>query len=64
MKSERPSYYTPPETKLNEVLARLLGQRWEKAFKLGTPEETETERSAASYLFGDDHDELEFDDAQ
>jgi hypothetical protein len=27
MKSEQPDYYTPPETKLNEVLARLLGQR-------------------------------------
>jgi len=63
MKSERPNYYTPPETKLNDVLARLLGQRWEEAFKLGKPEETKPERSAASYLFGDDDDELALDDA-
>jgi hypothetical protein len=62
MKSERPSYYTPPETKLNEVLARLLGQRWEEAFKLGAPEETQLERTAASDPFGDD-DELELDEA-
>jgi hypothetical protein len=38
MKSEGPGYYTPPETKLDAVLSRLLGQRWENAFKIGASE--------------------------
>jgi hypothetical protein len=43
MKSERPGYYTPPETKLDEVLSRLLGQRWERAFKIGASQSEERE---------------------
>jgi len=56
MKSERAGYYTPPETKLDAVLSRLLGQRWEDAFKMGALEKREPEPSHASLLFGDGDD--------
>jgi hypothetical protein len=53
MKSERPSYYAASETKLNEVLSRLLGQRWEQAFKMGAREEP----GAPESNLGEDDDE-------
>lgn len=45
------------------LLARLLGQRWEDAFKIGAPTEAKPERSATSYLLGDDDEEFALDDA-
>jgi hypothetical protein len=57
MMADRPGYYSPPETKVNELLGRLLGQSWEDAFKIGTSEEPEPGDSADAVLLDDEDDD-------
>lgn len=47
LKADRSSYYSPTDTKVQETLSRLLGQHWDRAFKVGQDTETADSSSGA-----------------